>query len=459
MKKIAFVLFGIVGIMSAAMAQPKKLVADKILGIVGDRIILYSDIQNTIGDLVRQGGTPPENAECSFLEQALVSKVLMLQAEKDSLPVTDEDVEAELDQKLRYFISQYGSKEVLEQMAGKTVYQIKDDARASVKEQKLAEAMQRKIVENVKITPTEVKAYFDKIHKDSLPFFETQVEIGQIVVYPKASRDLEKYVQDELTNYKKQIEAKQITFEQAASKYSEDKATEEQHGGLFSLNRNDKNVDPTFLAAAFRLKDGEISPVIKSKFGYHIIMMVKRSGDDATVRHILRMAPITDAEVNESITKLDSVRSKLIAGTIDFNAAAGRYSEDEAAKFSGPYIISRDGDTYNTIDELGKDIVPMLDKLKVGEYSQPTVFTDERGGKKGVRILYLKSRSEPHRMNVRDDYNRIASAALEQKKYIALDKWLTTHIPNYYIMVDPDEASCPQLQKWTNASKTYASTK
>ncbi|HWJ26221.1 MAG TPA: peptidylprolyl isomerase [Flavisolibacter sp.] len=458
MKKIAFVLFSIIGLTSVAMAQPKKLVADKILGIVGDRIILYSDIQNTIGDLARQGGTVPEHAECTFLEQALISKVLMLQAEKDSLPVTDDDVEAELDQKLRYFISQYGSKEVLEQMAGKTVYQIKDDARASVKEQKLAEAMQRKIVENVKITPTEVKAYFDKIPKDSLPFFETQVEIGQIVVYPKSSRDLEKYVQDELANYKKQIEAKQITFEQAAAKYSEDKGTQE-HGGLFSMNRNDKNVDPTFLAAAFRLKDGEISSVIKSKFGYHIIQMVKRSGDDATVRHILRSAPITDVETNESIAKLDSVRSKLIAGTIDFNAAAGRYSEDEAAKFSGPFIISRDGDTYNTIDELDKDVVAMLDKLKVGEYSQPTVFTDERSGKKGVRILYLKSRTEPHRMNIRDDYNRIATAALEQKKYIALDKWLTTHIPSYYIMVDQDEASCPQLQKWVNVGKTYASVK
>src|SRR4051794_37169606 len=126
MKKIAFVLFSIIGLMSAAMAQPKKLVADKILGIVGDKIILYSDIQNTIADMARQGGTPPENAECSILEQALVSKVLMLQAEKDSLPITDEEVEAELDQKLRYFIRQYGSQEVLEQMAGKTVYQIKD---------------------------------------------------------------------------------------------------------------------------------------------------------------------------------------------------------------------------------------------------------------------------------------------------------------------------------------------
>src|SRR4051812_19011835 len=196
MRKIFLALFAFSGLIS--FAQEKKIVADKILGIVGDRIILYSDIQNSIADIARQGGNVPENAQCAILEQALVSKVLMLQAEKDSLVVTDEEVEAELDQRVRYFISQYGTQEAVEQLAGKTIYQIKDEARASVKERKLAEAMQRKIVDNIRITPAEVKVYFDRVPKDSLPFFESEVEVGQIVIYPKASHDLEKYVQDEL---------------------------------------------------------------------------------------------------------------------------------------------------------------------------------------------------------------------------------------------------------------------
>jgi peptidyl-prolyl cis-trans isomerase SurA len=456
MKKLVFLFLTACGIVSVASAQNKKVVADKILGIVGDKIILYSDVQNSIADIARQGGNIPENAQCSVLEQALISKVLMLQAQKDSLIITEEEVEAELDQRVRYFINQYGTQEAVESLAGKTIYQIKDDARESVKENKLAQAMQRKIVDNIKITPSEVKVYFDRVPKDSLPFFESEVEIGQIIVYPKASRDLEKYVQDELGNYKRQIEAKLITFAQAAQKYSEDPGTKDR-GGQFQVNRNDKSVDPTFLSTAFRLKEGEISPVFKSKFGYHIIQMVQRNGDDALVRHILRIAPITDAEINQSISKLDSVRSKLIAATIDFNNAAGKYSEDESQKYSGPYIISRDGDTYNNIDELDKDVVAMLSKIKIGEYSQPTLFTDERTGKKGVRILYLKSRSEPHRMNLRDDYNKISTAALEEKKYLALEKWMNAHIPNYYIMVDPEEASCPKLDKWVNAQKTYAS--
>ena len=457
MKKLVFVFISLLALTITSFAQPQKIVADKIVAIVGDKIILLSDISNALADMQRQGGTIPPNAECQIMEQALISKALMLSAIRDSLPVSDEEVEAELDQRIRYFINMYGSKEQLETIAQKTVYQIKDDARESVRENKLAQAMQRKIVDNVKITPSEARVFFEKIPKDSLPFFESEVEIGQIIVYPKASRDLEKYVMDELLNYKKQIEGGLTTFGQAAKRYSEDPGSKDRDG-QYSVTRNDKQWDPVWLSAAFRLKEGEISNVIKTKFGYHIIQMVQKNGDDAIVRHILRIPPVTETETNESITQLDSVRAKLIAGTIDFNAAAGRYTQDEAAKFAGPYIISRDGDTYNTIDELDKDIVAMLDKLKVGEYSQPVAFTDERG-KKGVRILYLKSKSEPHRLNIKDDYNKIASSALEEKKYTALEKWLTVNIPSFYIMLDKEAGDCPQLKKWLDAQNEYTSGK
>ncbi|HEX2534327.1 MAG TPA: peptidylprolyl isomerase [Chitinophagaceae bacterium] len=451
MKKLAFFsLFALSALLGTAQVQ--KVKADGIIGVVGDRIILQSDIKNAVDDASRQGQQLPANAACTILEQALISKVLMLQAMKDSLPVTDEEVEAELDQRVRYFIQQYGTQEEVERLAGKTIYQIKDDARESVKERKLAESMQRKIVDGIRITPTEVRAYFDRIPKDSLPFFETELEIGQIVLYPKASRDMEKYVIDEMNNYKRQIEMKVATFEQLVRQFSEDPGSKDR-GGQYELNRNEKSWDPAFMSAAFRLKNGELSPVFKSKFGYHIIQMVQRSGDNAIVRHILRRVPVTDAEINDGIARLDSVRSKIVAGTMDFGTAAGKYSDDEAAKFSGPYITSRDGDTYNTIDELDKEIVAALDKLKVGDISQPMAFVNERGDK-GVRVLYLKSRSEPHRMNVRDDYNKIAQAALEEKKYLALEKWLNTNIPTYYIHVDESVGTCEGLKKWMPAEAT-----
>lgn len=449
-KRLMFVLCMFAS--ATALAQgPKKAVGDKIIAVVGDRIILYSDIKNSVADIARGGGTVPENAECLITEQAVISKVLMLQAEKDSLPVTEEEVEAELDQRIRYFINQVGSQEELERYANKTVYQIKDDARESVRERKLAEAMQQKIVSGVKITPTEVKAFFEKIPKDSLPYFESELEVCQIVIYPKASRDLEQYIVSEMNNYKKQIESKTATFEQLAKRYSEDPGSKER-GGDYQINRNDKIWDPVFLSTAFRLKPGELSAPVKSnKFGYFLIQMVERKGDDAHVRLILRVPPVTDAEINQSIGKLDTVRSKVVAGTIGFNEAAKKFSDAEEVKFSGPCLLNRDGSTYVTIDQLDKDMVATISKLKVGDYSMPVSFTNEQG-KKGVRVVYLKSRSEPHRMNLTDDYSKISTMALEEKKALALDKWMRAKIPTYYIMVDAEEASnCPQVQKFASA--------
>ncbi len=431
----------------AASAQPQKVIADKVMAVVGDKPILYSDVINSILDAKRQGAEVPENAECMLLEQALISKVLMLQAEKDSLPVTDEEVDAELEQRVRYFVNQVGTVEALEEMAGKTVYQIKDDARESVKEKKLAEAMQRKIVENVKITPNEVKAFFDKIPKDSLPFFESEVEIGQIISYPKPSRDLEKYIIDEMNNYRRQVLNKTATFDQMAKRFSEDEGTKDR-GGIFQLNRNDKNVDPVFLSTSFRLKVDSISLPVKSKFGFHIIQMVERNGDDAVVRHILRFVPITETEIAESKTKLDSVRLKIVNKKMEFNEAALKYSDAEDAKFNGPFFKGSDGSTFVTIDQLDKDIVSLIRTMKVGEISQPMQFEEEGTKKKGVKIVFYKNRTEPHRMNLKDDYSRISQIALDQKKQNVLQKWFKDHLSTYNIVVDDENTkACPNLEK------------
>ncbi|RYY86522.1 MAG: peptidylprolyl isomerase [Chitinophagaceae bacterium] len=452
MKK-AFLFLLSTALAAGAFAQPKKQVADRVIAVVGDRIVLESDVKNALADALRQGQQLPENADCAVMEQALISKILVLQAERDSLKVDDSEIESELDQRVRYFIRQYGSQDELERVAGKTIYQIKDDARDAVRETKLAQQMQRKIVDNVRITPTEVNTYFNRIPKDSLPFFESELEIGQIVIYPKPSKDLEAYVMSEMNNYKRQIEAKQITFEEIVRQKSEDPGSKDR-GGQYQINRTDKSWDPAFVSAAFRLKEGEISNVVRSKFGFHLIQLLQRNGDDALVRHILMKAPVTNEEIGTATRKLDSVRAKLIAGTIDFATAAGRYSEDESSKFAGPYIQGRNGN-YVTIDELEKDLVPQIARIQVGEFSQPFAFANERGDK-GVRIIYLKTRTEPHRMNLKDDYNRIAQSALEEKKMQTLDKWLNGHIADHYIMLDPDLQHCTQLQRWSAGANTAA---
>jgi len=429
-----------------SFAQPKKVVADKIIGKVGDRIILHSDIYNAISDIKRQGGQLPENPECILLEGELIKKALVIQAEKDSLPVSDDEIDALLDNQIRGFIQQYGSKEVLEEVAGKSIYQMKEDFKIPFKEKKLAEAMRGKIVDNIKITPNEVKDYWNTIPKDSLPYYESEIEIGKIVIFPKASREIESYAAKQLNDIKRQIEVGGKKFEQMAKLYSQDPGSKD-NGGQYNLNRNDKFWDPVFISTAFKLKEGQISSVVKSKFGLHIIQLVSRAGDDAVVRHILMIPQITEDEINEAKAKLDSVQQLLVSGKIQFGEAVSKFSDEEESKFTGGMQQSRSGGSFLSIDELDKDMIPLLKALKAGQYSKPQAYTDDRG-KQGVRIVYLRTRTEPHRENLKDDYNRIATRSLEEKKQGTLEKWFATHISNYYIFIDPDYQTCKQLDVW-----------
>ncbi|HEY4061952.1 MAG TPA: peptidylprolyl isomerase [Puia sp.] len=444
-------------ILTGAFAQ-QRVVADKIAGIVGDKIILKSELVIAIADNQRNAGGADVKgvSECNVLDGMLIQKALVLQAEKDSLPVSDEDVEAEVDQKIRYFINLYGGKEAFEQIAQRTVYQAKQDFMAPIREQRLAQAMKNKIVSDIKVTPTEVKEYYDKIPKDSLRFYESELQLSQIILYPKASRDIEKLAIDELNEYKKQVESGQKKFATLAEFYSDDPGSKEK-GGEIQLNRNDSKMwDPVFFSTAFRLKDGQVSPVIKSKYGYHIIQMVSRNGDDALVRHILRIPQITQPEIDEATHKLDSIRTMLATSQMGFGEAVAKFSDDENAKATAGQIMNpRDGSTFMTIDQLDKDMVILLknSNLKPGEYSKPTVFTDERG-KKGVRIVELVSKTEPHRENIRDDYNRIAQRAIDDKKSAALEKWFLNKIPTFYIMIDGEYKNCSNLTRWQNNSAT-----
>jgi len=435
----------------------QKVIADKIAGIVGDKIILKSDLTTAIGDLIRNnnGQEVPGVSECTIMDQMLLQKALILQAEKDSLPVSDEEVEAEVDQKIRYFIQLYGGKDAFEQIAQRTVYQAKMDFMGPIREQRLADAERKKIVEGITVTPTEVKEYFEKIPENKRIFYESEMQLDQIVVYPKASRDIDKLAIDELNEYKQQVESGQRKFELLAQLYSDD-PTSKQNGGAIQLNRNDSKMwDPVFFSTAFRLKEGQISPVIKTKYGYHIIQMVSRSGDDALVRHILKIPQITQDAIDEATQKLDSVRSQIVNGSLPFGVAVAKYSEDPIAKSTGGQVMGKNGTTFMTIPDLDKDMVLLLknSNLKVGEISKPSVYKDEQG-KTGVRIVQLVSKSEPHRENLRDDYDRIAQRALDQKRSAALEKWFVTKVPTFYIMIDPEYRNCSNLTKWEGNTST-----
>ncbi len=449
MKKIVFILLVMIGAAVAIQAQnsqPKGIIADKIIAVVGNKIILKSDVENSIVDMQRQNIAVPENARCLMLEQAMGIKALVLQGEKDSLPVTDEEVETIIDNKIRQFIGQFGSKDELEKVAGKSIYQLKEDFKEPIRDQEMARAMRNKVVENVRITPKEVNEYFDKIPKDSLFLYESEVEVSQIVSLPKAHRDAEEYVIEQLRDFKQQIDSGKRDFATLASIYTMDPGSKET-GGQYDVNRYSKELDPVWLGKAFTLKPGQVSNPFKTRFGYHIMQLVSRAGDDASVRHLLLIPQVTSFEIKDAKDKLDSIRSLLMAGTMEFGAAVSRYSDDDASKFTAGQITGQNGSTYVTIDQLDKDLVLMLKDLKVGQYSQPTEYTDERG-RKGVRIVLLKTKTAAHRENMKDDYDRVAARALEEKKNEVLESWFNKKLVNYHILIDDEFKSCPEMAKW-----------
>ncbi len=434
-------------------AQVKKVLADKIIGAVGDKYILKSDVDNAIADYKRQA-QGQENAviptPCQIIEGQLIRKALVLQSEKDSIVVTEEEVETAIDSRIRNFMQQFGSKEALEEVAGRSIFQLKEDFRSLIKEQKLAEQMQEKIVDKIKITPNEVRAFYNKIPSDSLPLYESEVQIAEVIMHPKANRDIEEYVIKQLMDYRRQVEAGINKFDQLIKLYSEDPAAKENLG-LYNLNRNEKTWDPAFMSGAFRLKEGQISAPVKSKFGYHLIQLISRSGDDAVVKHILRIPPITADEINETKHFLDSIRKEVLAGKINFGEVVNKYSDDDGSKFSGGAITGRDGSTYVNIDQLDKDMVIAMKSMKPGDISAPQVYMDERG-RKTLRLIYFKERTTPHKENLKEDYNRVAARALEEKKAKSMDKWFKEHITNYYIFIDPEFQACQELKDWTKVA-------
>ncbi len=459
--KIVSVVFSLVVLSVSAKAQVKKVLADKIVATVGDKFILRSDIDNSIADYKRQAqgqeGVVIPSA-CQIMEGQLIRKALVLQAEKDSINVTEDEVQNAIDAKIRLFLQQFGSKEVLEEVAGRSISQLKDDFKILIKEQKLADEMQQKIVDKVKITPTEVRSYYNKIPVDSLPLYESEVQVLELVMHPKANRDIEEYVIKQLMDYRRQVEAGINKFDQLVKLYSEDPSSKENLG-QFNLNRNEKNFDPAFMAGSFRLKEGQISAPIKSKFGYHLIQLISRTGDDAVVKHILRIPPIAADEINETKHFLDSIRKDIIANKYSFGEAVNKHSDDESSKFTGGAISGRDGSTYINYDMLpDKEMIVLLKTMKPGDISTPQVYTDDRG-RKTVRLVYFRDRTEPHKENLKEDYNRIAARALEVKKAKVLEEWFNEHITNYYINIDEDYQSCNEIREWTKVANALVKQK
>lgn len=424
-----------------------QVVINEVVGIVGNRIILKSDIEERITQMVMQGeGKDDAATRCAVMEENLYQKMLVYRAGVDSVTVSEDQVESELDRRIRYFLAQFPSQEEMEQYLGKSVPEIKKEFRLAIEEQLLVQQMQEKVTGDIKVTPAEVRAFYARIPKDSLPYIPSEVEISQIVVKPEVSEDEKRKTRDKLAKIRNDI-LRGSSFELKAKVNSMDRASAEKGGELGLMARED--LVPEFSAVAFRLKPGEISEIVESEFGFHIIELVEKRGELANFRHILLKPDISDEAFMAAQAKIDSLYSIIGSNdTLTFEKVAAMYSTDEDTKHNGGRIFNyQSGSGKFKIDQLDMYTYNQIANLNPGETSKVHVY-DTPTGAKAFRVLKLNSRSQPHVADLKNDYQIIQSAASAEKETEAISKYIEKTKKTMYINIGPEYSTCPFRNNW-----------
>jgi peptidyl-prolyl cis-trans isomerase SurA len=439
---LLFILINQAGFSADTTVSKKGLLLDKVDAIVNDKIILRSDIENQLDLLSLRGGEEQLN-RCQLMKQLVYNKILTTQALRDSLPLTSEEVEEELTRKINYFISVAGSQEAFEEYYHKTVEQIKDDYRDDIKEQMLAARMRNKILGDIKVTPSEVKGFFEKLSKDSLPYFNATIELQQIVMKPRVSFEQQKAARDKAQGILDRIK-KGENFELLANLYSEDIGSAQQ-GGLLDWAPRGTYVKE-FEGAAFKLKPDEVSDLVETPFGYHIIQMLERRGDMILVRHILTRPQSTSKDAEYAQNKLDSVRSDILNNKISFFDAVKEYSQDVQSKNVGGSLLNNEtGGTILEVNKIDPNLYLMVDTLPVGGITSPIMYQGD-DGTPAFRIVKLISKTEPHVADIKIDYDKMQNAARADKEEQILERWFSKNMKKTYLMITDDYTQCEDLK-------------
>ncbi len=439
---LAVILF--VNLSMSAQVQ-RDTIIEGVVAIVGGNMVLKSDIENQYLQIRSQGNIQGTAAtlKCQILENLLFQKLLLHQSQVDSLSVTDVQVESEMDRRMRYFITQAGSPERLEEHFGKTLVEIKNELRDVIRESMLAEQTQQKITKDVTITPAEVKSFFKKLPKDSIPLINAEYEIGMIVKQP-AIGDVEKLMaREKLKGFKDRI-AKGDDFSTLAVLYSEDPGSSKQGGELGMFKRGEMRQE--FEAAAFKLKPGEVSDIVETEDGFHLIQTIERRGEYINVRHILIQPKVSVTDLNKAKLTLDSVAALILAKKTTFDEAVVKYSDDPGKNSGGLLINPVSGNSRYEASQLDAKIFFVVDKLKTGEVSAPVLTSDR--GKQDYRIYYLKARTNPHKANLEDDYSRIQDMTLEKKKMETIDIWIKSKVNSTFISITEGYKDCKLQRNW-----------
>ncbi|HAN79026.1 MAG TPA: peptidylprolyl isomerase [Bacteroidales bacterium] len=419
-------------------AQNKKLI-DGIIGVVGNNVILNSDVESRYLQYQAQGIQLTENTKCEIMEDLLFQKLLVNQAKIDSIEVSDSEVEASLANRLQGFIDQIGGIKELEEYFGKPLPEIKENFRKAVREQMITQRMQGEITSKVNVSPKEVVKYFQSLKDSEIPVVDVQYEVAQIVIRPTIPVSEKQAAMDKLAVLRERV-LKGEKFTAMAILYSEDPGSATRGGELGFVNKS--TLDPAFADAAFNLDINEISGIVESEFGYHIIQLIERRGEQVNVRHILIRPKVTSLQRSTARNKLDSIATMIRLDSIKFDAAALRFSDETDTKASGGLLLNPNtGSTKFIMNELPDEISNAVKNLKVGEISPPFETRDRASGSV-YQIIMLKAKTPEHKANLNDDYATIQQQAEEEKRNTIIADWVKTKQKTSFISVGELYKNC-----------------
>jgi len=393
----------------------------------------------------QQGSVPPE-ARCLIADQLLVKSLLLAQAEKDSVEVGDEEIDQQINSRVDYILTMMnGDVEQFEEYYDMSILEMKEKYRRDMQAQLLSDRMQAMIVESVDVTPSEVREFFRSVPADSLPYFSAEVELSELVVTPSINEEERERALKEITELRRRVVEDGESFSKLAEK-SDDPGSAKQGGSLGWVKRG--QMVPEFEAALFKLKNKEISPIVKTEFGYHVIQAVERRGNTIFTRHILAKPDITFDDTQKAKEKLDSIRNLIVNDSMSFTLAVKRFSENEESKNNAGMLINpQTGTTLYTVGDLPTEVYFAVDEMEVGEISEPLEYYDARG-EAHYRIIHMRSYTEPHKANLEDDYAKIQKAAIEQKKAEYMSDWIDKTVVKTYMTISSDYRQCPNMSKW-----------
>lgn len=437
LKNIFFTGVLLLTIIPASLAQNSRLI-DQVAAVVGDKTVLQSDLESQIMQM-RAQGMRSSNLRCDLLNELISQKLLLIQAETDSVEVSANQIEEQLDMRLRYFIRQIGSREKLEQYYNKSIPEIREDFRDLLSEQLRTQKMRQQLIQDVKVSPSEVQEYYKNMPEDSIPMVNQKVQIAQIVKYPSESSEAEREARQRLLELRKRILDGE-KFSTLAVLYSEDRGTSGKGGELGY--RTSEELDPAFADAAFSLQEGEVSGIVESSYGYHLIKLIDRRDDEVNVRHILIKPNIGPEQRQKVMTRLDSIATEIRKGNISFEQAAIEFSDDKQYKRNGGVLVN----PQNASNEFELDQLPQADynaikDLNEGEVSDPYQSQDEKG-KMIFKITRLQEKTEAHKANLKNDFSTIQQMALQKKQQETLQKWIKNKKANTYIHIDDSFRNC-----------------